>query len=278
MASGPQLLKLGAIAQRVHGAPEAGVTPGPEFAAVGQFSQGLEFPDGLIPVDQIQHGRIEHEEARIDPVAITITGRLLGKPRHHIAVHRGGAIPKAQAAVAAWGLHGGNRGETTVAVVIGDQGTDVDIADAIAVGEAERLPAKVMGHPPQAATGGRGFTGVHQGDPPGFGLAAMHLHRAGGQIEAHIAAMQGVVREVLLDHIPLVATADHELVDAVMGVQLEDVPEDRPAAHFHHGLGPEMGFLRDTGAEAAGQDHGFHSANSRSPTATTWRTLSILGG
>ena len=43
--------------------------------------------------------------------------------------------------MAALGLQGGDRGDTTIAVVVGDQGTDVDIADAIAVGVAERLLA-----------------------------------------------------------------------------------------------------------------------------------------
>ena len=56
--------------------------------------------------------------------------------------------------------------------------------------------------------------------------------------------MEEVVGEELLDDVALVAQADDEVVDAVLGVELEDVPEDGAAADFDHGLGTERWFLR----------------------------------
>ena len=70
--------------------------------------------------------------------------------------------------------------------------------------------------------------------------------------------MQEVIGEILLDHIALVAAADDEFVDAMGGLDLQDVPQDWPAADLDHGLGFEMGFLGDPSAEAAGKNHCFH--------------------
>ena len=48
--------------------------------------------------------------------------------------------------------------------------------------------------------------------------------------------MQEVIGEILLDHMSLVAATDHEFIDAVSAVDLEDMPKDRLAADFHHRL------------------------------------------
>src|SRR3712207_7472787 len=48
--------------------------------------------------------------------------------------------------------------------------------------------------------------------------------------------------------------SDDELVDALAGVELHDVPEDRLAADLDHRLGPGGGLLAQPRAEAAGQD------------------------
>ena len=77
-------------------------------------------------------------------------------------------------------------------------------------------------------------------------------------MEGHIAHVQEVVCEVFLDHIALIAAADHKLFDSMGAKDLEDVPEDRLAADFHHGLGLEVGFFADAGAKATSKDYSFH--------------------
>jgi hypothetical protein len=67
-----------------------------------------------------------------------------------------------------------------------------------------------------------------------------------------------IVGKVLLDHISLVTQADHEVGDAVMGIDLHDMPQDRFTADLHHRLGMKSGLLGDAGAVAAGQDYRFH--------------------
>jgi hypothetical protein len=55
--------------------------------------------------------------------------------------------------------------------------------------------------------------------------------------------MQEVVGEVLLDDVTLVAAANDELVDPEVAVELEDVPKNWLATHFHHRFGFEAGFF-----------------------------------
>ena len=82
----------------------------------------------------------------------------------------------------------------------------------------------------------------------------------GPRVDRHVGGVQEVVGEILLDHVALVAEADDEIVDAVMGVDLHDVPEDRLAADLDHRLRPQVGFLGDAGAQAAREDDRFHAA------------------
>ena len=77
-------------------------------------------------------------------------------------------------------------------------------------------------------------------------------------MKGHIAHVQEVIGEILLDHIALVTAADHKLVDAMGAIDLEDVPKDRLATDFHHWLGFQVRFFTDAGAKAPSQNHGFH--------------------
>ena len=78
-------------------------------------------------------------------------------------------------------------------------------------------------------------------------------------MEGDVARMQEVVCKIFFDHIPLVAAANYKFVDAVMAVHFENVPKNWLATDLHHGLGLEVGLLADAGAEAAGQNYGFHA-------------------
>jgi len=86
----------------------------------------------------------------------------------------------------------------------------------------------------------------------------VHLHVVEVHVESHIGRVQKIVGEIFLDDVALVTAADHEIVDAVMAVGLEDVPEDGLAAHLHHGLGPQVRFFCQAGAEATGENDCLH--------------------
>lgn len=67
--------------------------------------------------------------------------------------------------------------------------------------------------------------------------------------------MQEIVGEILLDDITLVATANDEVIYAVSGINLHDVPKDRAAAYLNHGLRFQMCFLGYARTEPAGEDN-----------------------
>ncbi len=142
----------------------------------------------------------------------------------------------------------------------GNQCTDVDVANPVAVGETEGLILiDVISHPLEPPAGHGAFAGIHQGDAPRLGLVLVHFHLIRGHVEGDIRHVQEVVGKVFLDQIALVAAADDELIHTMGGIELHDVPEDRLATDLDHGLGLEVGFLGDAGTEATGEDDGFHS-------------------
>jgi hypothetical protein len=71
----------------------------------------------------------------------------------------------------------------------------------------------------------------------------MDLDGVVAQVEGHVGHVEEVVGEVLLDDVALVAEADHEVVEAVVAVDLHDVPQDRPLADLDHRLGLGGGLL-----------------------------------
>src|SRR5437899_8356711 len=86
----------------------------------------------------------------------------------------------------------------------------------------------------------------------------MHGHLIAMHIKGHIGGMEEVVGEVLLDDVTLVSATDDEVVDTVLRVNLQNVPENRTPANLHHRLGTNYRFFRETRADAASEDDCFH--------------------
>ena len=70
--------------------------------------------------------------------------------------------------------------------------------------------------------------------------------------------MAVVLDEIVADHVPAVAERDHELFEAVMGVDVHDMPQDRLAADFDHRLGKHRSLFGEPGSEAARENRDFH--------------------
>ena len=79
-----------------------------------------------------------------------------------------------------------------------------------------------------------------------------------GAVLSTIAIIGIVIGEIFLDHMLLIACADDELMIAVVGIYLHDMPEDRFSADLDHGLRFQMTFFADAGAEAPCQDDNLH--------------------
>ena len=59
--------------------------------------------------------------------------------------------------------------------------------------------------------------------------------------------MHKIISEILLYYVTLVPAANDEIVDAVVTIDLEDVPEDWLSTNLHHRLGTQVGFFRQAG-------------------------------
>lgn len=92
-------------------------------------------------------------------------------------------------------------------------GANIHITNTVAVGEAECLFVfDIVRNALQTAAGERVIAGIHQGDLPGLGILLVYRHGVVCHVEGHIGHVQEVIGEVLLDDIPLVATADDEVI------------------------------------------------------------------
>ena len=132
---------------------------------------------------------------------------------------------------------------------------NVHIAHAIAVGHHKRLIPHIRLDTLDASAGHGVQTGIHHCDLPRLGVVIMYGHfiLTVGKIKGNVTGVQEVIREPLFDHVLLVPRAHDELVKAIAGVLLHNVPENGHTADLHHGLGPVLGFLTDACTESPGK-------------------------
>ena len=131
------------------------------------------------------------------------------------------------------------------------------IQRALDHGTPQGVVADVVEHPSQAAAGHRRLAGVDERHLPRLGLALMHFDGVASEIERHVAGVQVVVREEFLDYVALVTQADHEFVDPMRGIQLHDVPQDRPPADLDHRLRYVARQLAEPSAEPTAQHRDY---------------------
>src|ERR1051325_7647446 len=86
----------------------------------------------------------------------------------------------------------------------------------------------------------------------------MNVHAVLAHMERHVRRMEKVVREILFDHVALVAEADDEVVESLVAVDLHHVPQHRTAADLDHRFRPHAGLFGDARPQSAGQDDDLH--------------------
>src|SRR5260370_28657899 len=80
------------------------------------------------------------------------------------------------------------------------------------------------------------FARIHERHPPWFGEALMHFHAVVFHVESNVRHVKEVVRKILLDHITFVTTANYEVINPIMPINLHYVPEYRLSSNLHHSL------------------------------------------
>src|SRR5690606_20852515 len=127
------------VAERVHRVPEAIMLEGHQFTLLRESDQRLGLEAGGIPLDQIDTCRGKDEETPIDEAAIA--ARLCRKA--------GDAGPPAlESTVASRRPYCRDGGVATMSAMKCDFRADIDIGEAISIGETESLfPLQVIAHP-----------------------------------------------------------------------------------------------------------------------------------
>ena len=237
------------VTQRIHRLPKAMVLICLKFLARHQLFERFAFPDRFGIRDELYHRRMEYEESAVNEPAVA--RRLLCELGNLI-------VDDFQRAEPAGRGNCGNRGFLAMCVMEGDQLANIDIGNAVPIGHAERLVwIEKRFDCLEPATGLGIRAGIDQRDPPRLAALVMDLHAVVSEVERHVRRMEEVIREEFLDQITLVAKADHEIVHAMRGVDLHDVPNDRHPANLDHGLGPNSGFFAEPRTKATGQNYRY---------------------
>ena len=66
-----------------------------------------------------------------------------------------------------------------------------------------------------------------------------------------------IVEEILFDHLSAITKAKDKVTEAVVSVQLHDVPKDWFAANLNERFRTKLGFLPQSSAAATAQDYRF---------------------
>ena len=100
---------------------------------------------------------------------------------------------------------------------------------------------------------------------PRLGGGVVHFHLVGLHVEGDVRHMKKVILKILLDDVALVAEADDEFIDPMVGIDLHDVPDDRHAADLDHRLRLGVRFFRKSRSKTAGKKNCFHDCHHPGP-------------
>ena len=231
----PELFQVRHVSQGVHRLPKAMMLKGCQLPLFSQALERVLLPERLIVGDVVDHIWGQHKETTVNHAAIALG--FFSKAVDLVSCHVEGTK------ATRWNSRS-QSGLNVLCLVERNELGDVYVTHAIPVGEAKNVLVLEVGrHTLQPSTGHGVVTGIDQGDLPWLRIALVNFHHILLHIEGYIGCVEEVVGEVLLDYVTLVATANNEVVDAVGGVGLHNVPEDGLAADLDHRLGLEVGLL-----------------------------------
>ena len=124
---------------------------------------------------------------------------------------------------------------------------EVDVRYAVAVRDHELIAFDVLARSVDSAAGLRRLSSLREENAPL--LLRMEwlqvLDAALADVNTNVAVHRAVVKEVVPDHVALVAETENEIHDPEVGVELHDVPEDRLSTDLDHRLRSDLGLLRE---------------------------------
>src|SRR4051794_34794344 len=183
LARRPLLLQHDLVAEAVHVLPVARVPVGGQLAVIRQALKGLALPDRLVALDVVEDAGLEDEEAPVDPA--TVAGGLLAERLDPVSLER-------ERTEAAGRLDRRQGREHALLAVEFDEGADVDVRDAVAVGEAERFFSDGLLRPLQPAARHRLVAGAEERHAPWLDVGPADFHRVRREVEGDIGPVEEV--------------------------------------------------------------------------------------
>ena len=221
-----------------------------QLAVRRQLMHRIPLQHGGIVLQIIENLRIQHHKAAVDDGAL----RLILLPEGpHLSVCR-----HIQYTLLLHETHGGQGCNAAMLLVEAQKPLQIHIRHAVTVGQHEGLIPDVALNPLDAAAGHGIETGIHHRHLPVLRGIVVHLHLVVGHVEGDVRIVQKIIGEKLLDDILLIARQDDKLPEAIGGVVLHDMPENRHLTDLDHGLRLQMRLLRNPGTEAARKNCNLH--------------------
>ena len=247
----PELLQDGFVSKGIHILPVAPVVVDSELIFGNELAHRLLLPNRVIAFDEVEDTRLEDEKPSVDEVAVR-SGLL---PETFDARLIRGNIERSKATRLSNSCNGSQRG--LLAVKLNERG-NVEIADAVAIGQAESFVAYVLANTLDASTRHGVQTGIDKGDTPRLGGCMMYLNRIVAQVDREIGVPLEVFQEVFLQEMAFVAAANDKIIQSMMRVELHDVPDDRKSSDLDKRLRNRGCLFADTGSVTACKYNNFH--------------------
>src|SRR5882762_7740935 len=129
-AAVPEFFQSIFLFQRVHAGPEAIVLIAHQFPVLGELFDRIAFPDSVVTIDVVEDTAVEEEITAIDPALASL--RLFVEGGNAVSV-------ECDATKTRWRAYGRDRRQLAVGLMERHQSREIEVGDAIAIGEHERL-------------------------------------------------------------------------------------------------------------------------------------------
>lgn len=248
-AGGPEFLEVFAVALGVHAGPEPAVFVHAQLAIAGEVDERGAFEDtGFLLREVWEELALEEEVTAVDPVIgeVGFLGEFLNERPVGLEFTESRGWVDAE-----------DGSDSLVFKMEGVFVGEVGVGEAIAVGDGESCGVgEVTGGGACDARARHGqFAGVGKRDGPVLVMVdGVHGEVIGLELDREVGVHGGVVQKIGFDDFRLIAAAQNELLESMVGIGLHDMPEDRSVSDGNHGLGSEFSFFSETGSHAAAQD------------------------
>ena len=131
-----------------------------------------------------------------------------------------------------------------------EQRTYIDVTEAVAVRKAEPFSAELLAHAIDSCSCLCAISGLDERHVPIlFTIAADDAGlRSVAETDGKIVVSQLVIDEIVLYDLALIAEAQHEILEPVMGIDLHYVPQHRPPADLDHRFRRDLGLFAEAGS------------------------------